>query len=144
MTDKINVNSDGKSPPGDATSDQAHDSKAQANATAQPLLVPAVTKMKKGSPPPKATGGGNRRGFVSTIPFVVWSGLKLLGKVIWKAVKFTTWTIPRHAFGAFRGIKSKRLRRATALGAVLLIGVGAYFLWPTEPKSTRQNSSHMQ
>ncbi len=139
MTDEINVNSDGKSPQDGSPSDTAR-SVTQANA--QPLLVPAVTKMKKGSPPPKATrDGGNRRGFVSTIAFIVWSGFKFLFKVIWNIVKFTIWTIPRCAYRAFRGIKSKRLRRATALGAVLLIGVGAFFLWPALEKQLSADSS---
>ncbi len=137
MTDEIKANSDGKSPQDGSTSGPAH-----SVVNAQPLLVPAVTKMKKGSPPPKATrDGSNRRGFVSTIAFIVWSGLKFLTKVIWNTVKFTIWTIPRCAYRAFRGIKSKRLRRATALGAVLLIGVGAFFLWPALEKQLSADSS---
>ncbi len=144
MTDEIAVKSDKESPrDGSTTPDQANGSGTKAKPENQTMPAPAVTK-KKGAALPKVTRGSTRGGFVATIALIVWAGLKFLGKVIWKLGTFTVWKIPRHAYRTFRGIKSRKLRRAVALGVVLLIGVGAFFLWPAlEPQlaaDTRRES----
>ena len=139
MTDQITAKHDNESPKGDSTIDPVSGAETKvtrgsaepaAKPKGQPTPLPAVTKLKKGSATPRATRGNRRLGFVSTIARIVWSGPKFLGKIIWGLGKLTVWKIPCYAYRNYRGIKSKKLRRATALGAVLLIGVGAFFLWP--------------
>ena len=149
MTDEIDAKSDNESPKDDSTFDPASDEETKVildslEPPAKPKVlsmpVPAVTKLKKSSETPKETRGSSRPGFSSTIVLIVWSGLKFLGKVIWELGKLTVWKIPSHAYGTYRGIKSRKVRRGVALGGVLLIGVGAFFLWPAPGQEVSADS----
>lgn len=77
---------------------------APAKAESQPMPVPAVTKMKKSGEAAKAARGSSLLGCVLTPARAVWK--------------------------SYRGISSTRVRRAVALGAGILVGAGAFFMWP--------------
>lgn len=116
--------------------------KSGANApgpSAQPgqnMPPPTITKKTPATASRATTkGGAQRRPFLKAAGFLVWSGFMFLFKWNWTALRFLLWSIPSRIYHAFRRIKSNKLRRAAALGAGLLIGIGVFFLWPVAKES---------
>jgi hypothetical protein len=68
------------------------------------MPVPAVTKIKKSGEAAKAARGSS-----------LFRSVLSPARSVWKS---------------YRGIRSTRVRRAVALGVGILIGAGAFFVWP--------------
>ena len=79
-------------------------------AEVQPLPVPVVKK-KTGSEKPKEACGSGPFGCVSRFALAVCKA-------------------PGRTYAAYRAIKSTKVRRSVALGVGLLVGIGAFFVWP--------------
>ncbi len=85
----------------------------------------AVRLVKKNS-----RGSGSRRSLAAWLWTIVWWCLRFSCRIIYGLCKVPLWTIPKYAYQRYRRISSRKMRLSIAISALLVTGVGAFFIWP--------------
>ena len=102
---------------------------ATQGATGQSLK--AVGQVKK-----KGRGSGSRGSLAARLFTIVGLCLKFSCRIIYAFCKAALWTVPRYAYQRYRRISSRKVRHSIALSALLVTGVGVFFIWPEPEQET--------